>query len=634
MKFVKFKNIALVLVAVLSLQTSFAQDSTKYPQDYFLFPINPGQRNYLAGSMGELRPNHFHGGLDIKTGGVEGLPVLASADGYVERVKVNSYGYGWVMYVKHPNGYTTTYAHLKKFRDDITEYVRSQQYNRESFSVDLFPKIDMLKVQKGDTIAWSGNTGSSGGPHLHFEIRDKNNFAVNPLLFGFDEIIDNTSPTFTKVAISPLEMYSMVENKYERKEYSLSRVGSVFTVKDTVDANGIVGIDFAGFDRLDGASNKNGITYVTLKCNDSSYFVQALEKFSFEKGRTFNTHIDYRHYRKKGKRFQHCFLEDGNTHHFYGPSINRGKINIEAGKIYNITISAKDSYLNESVLKMVVRGTQPTLKKPILKESNYHPMSWTLKENVLDIGIKNFYSDTIKGVTYADSSQTKFPISYYDASTAHYLWDMRRGMPDSVRLADSILRFDFKKAILPFQENTYSDSNIFMYFPKNAVFDTLYLDTEYDEKKQVWRASNILVPMLKNASITLKVPESLRHPKASVYSKNWKSESYIGTTWTETGAKFRTRSLGQWVIRKDENAPYIKLNIKKPNYISFKISDDKSGIASYRATLNGNWILMKYDHKRNLLYVEEDWWSKTLKGEFKLVLKDNMGNETVYETTF
>ncbi|MGB5928939.1 MAG: M23 family metallopeptidase, partial [Cyclobacteriaceae bacterium] len=168
-----------------------------YSQDgEYLFPIKPGEKNLLAGTMGELRSSHYHGGIDIKTEQREGFEVYATQDGYISRIKVSGYGYGNAMYVQHPDGNTSVYGHLQRFLDDVADYVRGQQYEREAFGVDLFPEKEMFPVKKGDVIAISGNSGGSSGPQLHFEIRDKNQRPLNPLTFGFEkEINDNIPPT-------------------------------------------------------------------------------------------------------------------------------------------------------------------------------------------------------------------------------------------------------------------------------------------------------------------------------------------------------------------------------------------------------------------------------------------------------
>ena len=155
-----------------------------YPQNYFANPLEVPL--VLSGSFAELRSNHFHSGLDIKTQQREGLKVLASADGFVSRIKIAHFGYGKALYITHPNGYTTVYGHLQKFSPEIEAYIKKQQYEKESFEVELFPSAETLIVTKGNLVAYSGNTGGSGGPHLHFEIRDKEERPMNPMLFGID----------------------------------------------------------------------------------------------------------------------------------------------------------------------------------------------------------------------------------------------------------------------------------------------------------------------------------------------------------------------------------------------------------------------------------------------------------------
>src|SRR5690606_4142631 len=150
-----------------------------------MFPVKPGQQNFLSGTMGEIRPNHFHGGIDIKTGAEIGWPIYAAADGYVSRYKASTYGYGNVIYLTHPNGLVTVYAHLDRFAEPIAGYMLRKQYENQSYELELKPEKDIFKFKKGDIIGYGGNTGGSGGPHLHFEIRDSNHTQYNPLRFKF-----------------------------------------------------------------------------------------------------------------------------------------------------------------------------------------------------------------------------------------------------------------------------------------------------------------------------------------------------------------------------------------------------------------------------------------------------------------
>ena len=181
----------LFLVFVLSFSISAVVAQIKYPEDYFIKPLKIPL--ILSGTFGELRSNHFHSGLDIKTQQRVGLNVHSSAKGYVSRIKIAHWGYGKAIYITHPNGYTTVYAHLKKFAPKIEAYVKKHQYEKESYTIHLFPEANDLVVEKDEIIAYSGNSGGSGGPHLHYEIRDGSAKPINPMFFGV-EIPDTRIP--------------------------------------------------------------------------------------------------------------------------------------------------------------------------------------------------------------------------------------------------------------------------------------------------------------------------------------------------------------------------------------------------------------------------------------------------------
>ncbi|HEU4717789.1 MAG TPA: M23 family metallopeptidase, partial [Bacteroidia bacterium] len=258
-------------IAFLFAAQLHAGNGNTYPQNYFRNPLDiPIQ---LAGNFGELRPNHFHTGVDITTHGQEGLPVHAAADGYISRIKITPWGYGKAIYVTHPNGYTTVYGHLSAYNGNIAAYVEKNQYINESFEIELFPSPGELPVKKGDVIAFSGNTGSSGGPHVHFEIRDtKTEDAINPLLFGLP-VKDDVAPVAVSLVVCPAEPGAVVngQNGTYRIPLKASGGGYVFAnPKDSIVAYGRIGFAIEGYDKESVPKGKNGVYAVRLQMENKT----------------------------------------------------------------------------------------------------------------------------------------------------------------------------------------------------------------------------------------------------------------------------------------------------------------------------------------------------------------------------
>ena len=267
----------IVISLVLSCTFSFAQLPVK---GYLLFPIKPGQVNYLSANMGELRPNHFHAGIDIKTDFTTGLPVYAAQDGYISRIRISSYGYGNTLYITHPNGLVTVYAHLERFSADIQNYVISFQYANETFELDHYLPKGQLNVKRGDVVAKSGNSGSSGGPHLHFEIRDSLEHVLNPLQFGFTEIKDSQTPIFQKIAVKPLNINARVQNEFALKEWTASKkTDGTYGIPATIEAYGSVGLEIKVHDRMNETSNSYGVNCIELFVNGEEVFYHNIETF-------------------------------------------------------------------------------------------------------------------------------------------------------------------------------------------------------------------------------------------------------------------------------------------------------------------------------------------------------------------
>ncbi|HEX8041117.1 MAG TPA: M23 family metallopeptidase, partial [Chryseosolibacter sp.] len=247
-----------------------------------MYPINPGLPGSLAGTMGELRDTHFHSGVDIRTNNVIGLPVLASKSGYISRVSVGPTGYGNVIYITHPDGYTTLYGHLDRFKGNLAEFVLKEHYRRRSANISLTFKPGEFPVKQGDTIAFSGNSGSSGGPHLHFDIRDKNNFALNPLrVESFPEIKDDLPPSVEKVALVTLDINSRINDRFGRFEFYAKRVGDDYLLEVPILATGNIGVEILAKDRLaPGSRFFGGVNYIQMKVDSQLIFNQSIDRLN------------------------------------------------------------------------------------------------------------------------------------------------------------------------------------------------------------------------------------------------------------------------------------------------------------------------------------------------------------------
>lgn len=294
------------ILTLLFCQFIFAQ--TEYPKDYFDPPLDIPMQ--LSGNFGELRPNHFHAGFDLKTNQREGLNVYAVADGYVSRIKISTFGNGKCIYITHPNGYTSVYGHLQTTLGEIQHYVNQTHYKEKAFEIEMFPKPGELPVTKGQLIALSGNTGSSEGPHLHFEIRDtKSEFVINPMFFGYDKNIKDTKkPTISSLYVYPMDNTTVNQSKQPLLlNLSLQKDGTYLASK--VKTNGKIGFGINAVDFDDVSGNRNGVFNVSTFVNGNQNYNYQFNTYSFNEMRYINALIDYPRYKKSGQRIQKLFMK-------------------------------------------------------------------------------------------------------------------------------------------------------------------------------------------------------------------------------------------------------------------------------------------------------------------------------------
>ncbi len=599
---------------------------------YFLFPIRPGTQNFLSGTMGELRPNHFHGGIDIKTDGKIGLPVLAAADGYISRVKQSSYGYGNLIYITHPNGLITTYAHLHEFGEPLATHILKEQYKRQVFDLELFFKPTEFPVNRGQVIGISGNTGGSGGPHLHFEVRDEKGNLLNPLLYGFTEVIDKTPPTILALGVRPLKIDSRVNNRFEWEEYKAVKRGANYTITDTIFAHGDVGFSFSAFDRLDGAANKNGMVSADMKVNGRSVFAFNLTKIPFAKSRHILKHTDFWVHKTTGRFFQNCYLEDGNELNIYSNTVRKGFVKISPDSVYTVQLVVEDFHGNRSILNAVVKGqknvyTNSRAPKPLKPKITYE-----VQENFLKVTATDTSRHATNAELYVKNIRYDLLPSYTHQGRTVYLYDLRGGLPDSLTFCGRSLQFTFQQIVPSTADFSFHNAHADLAFPEGCLFDTLYLT--HSRYNGTWEFNDVLVPLAGYYKMTLKNAGPVEDKtRTSAYALGWgNSSANEGGKWENDNISFSTRNFGKFGIKTDDKPPTIAPVGRTINQVSFRIRDNLSGIASWRAELNGEWLLMKFEHKEALIFSEKLDKTKPLKGNFVLTVTDRAGNEAVYKT--
>ena len=412
---------------------------TPYPQDYFRSPLDI--QLVLSGTFAELRSNHFHSGLDIKTNGKQGLKVYAAAQGYVSRIKISRYGYGKALYITHPNGYTTVYAHLQKFSPEIEAYIKKQQYQRERFEIELFPKLNALKIESDALVAFSGNTGGSSGPHLHFEIRDKQEHPMNPMLFGLD-IKDTTAPELYELYAYPISENSHIDGVQKKKKIRLRKQLDGSFVAEAIKSYGEIGFGIVANDRQDYAPNKNGVSKIETYFNGQKSINIDFKRFSFSETKHINRFIDYAHYRAKKRKIQKLFIEKNNPLSLFTFEEYKGKLNIKDSTNSSYTIKIKDYKNNITSVRVPILGEFQNIKKvdsiplnytfvnaseqAIFEENSIRveiPAHTLYDDTYLEIEVKN---DTLKlhrpNIPLKKSMTITFDVSHYEPDDMEHLY--------------------------------------------------------------------------------------------------------------------------------------------------------------------------------------------------------------------
>ncbi len=554
------------LLTIFFLYTSIinSQNSGDYPLE---IPI------ILSGTFGELRPNHFHAGIDIKTKGVEGFKVFSIGDGYVSRIQITHGGYGKALYIKHDNGQSSVYAHLQKFSPKIEKIVKGIQYLNESYTLRVYPSKDEIRISEKELIGLSGNSGRSFGPHLHYELRDEMDRPINPMAFKNFSVSDTIPPKVLGLYYKSIPENSVSGSNSSFNYLKISKVSENLFIADTLKTSGLIGFGINSYDRMNNTWNKMGLSNIKTNINGDEVFDMDFNSFSYDEWRHINAFIDYASYKNDKIKIQKLYIEDYNPLSMYNRSLGDGIIEIEKeSEVYLYSIQLFD--FNKNYTEILV------------------PIQWKKQNGLTDkkSNINNIYSinrDSLYNILLPNSSVTIQKKSLYTNKQLQ-IFEKNNTLfvdKDSIPLLKGIT--------IKLSLNRYNDS----------LIDKTYIARIGDNNKSTFissiRKKDHLIAKINNLGNYMVKIDSIP-PKISLIniSKN------------------------QWIS-----------NRKK---LMIKINDNESGINNYRGTINNKWILLEYNPMKNILtYDFNDNVNKTeSENILKVEIEDNVGNTKTLTSTF
>jgi murein DD-endopeptidase MepM/ murein hydrolase activator NlpD len=618
-------------------QAQFSKPEEKFPaEETYLYPVYPGQPGSLAGTMGELRSTHFHSGIDIRTNNMIGMPVRASKSGYISRITSSGVGYGNVIYITHPDGNTTLYAHLDQFKGAIAKHILEEQYRLKSGEIDLYFEPHQFVVSRGDTIGLSGNTGSSGGPHLHYDIRDAENNALDPIkVAGFSELVDKYPPAAEKIALRTLDINSRINDKFGRFEFYAQRVGDNFIIANPISATGNIGVEVIAKDKLAPKSQFfGGVNYIELKVDSQLIFKQAIDKVNIAETRAIYTLMDFKTMRNKGTRFYKLYIDDGNNLKFYNESPGTGKIRMNPEKESLVEIKMQDSDGNASYMSFRLHPDEMA-KEVLSLEAMREDVSSDIMENTMIVSAKPCAASGNKATVYLAGMAMEVEPDYYNQNQSVYLFDLRKTIPDSIMVCGKSLTPHIAATIPSGTEYKFYSELADVTFPHDALYDTVYLNSSYALTPggyEIFSIGSRTVPLNKSLLISLKPQKT--YPKernVGVYRVAGKGYTHLGGEWSFGHINFYSREFGDFMILQDSTAPSIKPVFINGSSARFKIKDNLSGIDTYEATINGEWVLMHYDNKNAVIWSENFDKKIPMKGNFELKVTDKAGNSSTFK---
>jgi hypothetical protein len=517
----------------------------------------------LSASYGELRPNHFHAGLDMKTEQRCGLPVRAVQDGYVSRISVAQFGYGNCLYVTHPqSGYVTVYAHLDAFNDSITAWIKEYQYQNKTSLFNAELPDSVLVVKQGEVIALSGNTGSSGGPHLHFEVRDSTaEKSLDPQQFY--PVKDHVRPKFQKVGVRPIGGEGLVANQCIFKSYAAwqQKVGNY--VAPTIQAWGKLGLEFMAFDYMDGQSNFYGLKSLHVLVDSVLTFSYRIDGFSFDDDKAINAFIDYEQWIKNHQVYMCAYLPSYQPLSLFAAQ-GDGTLTIQEERDYHIEAIASDYAGNKSVLRFVIKGKKSDMP--------------SLCQN-------------------AGQLFTPKQLNYFQQ--------------DSVRL------------LIP-RGAIYND----MSFRYVATYDSLLATTVHSVHYNT-------VPLHLPGIVQLPIDaDTLQNKKQYylAYKNQYGRWGYVNASYQDGCMEGKISKFGDYVVKVDTVPPVINMLSRGRYKLMWRIGDGQSGVASFNAYIDDQWVACSIDAKSRVSYYYDKTRIKPGKHNLRIEVVDMCGNVSTYQT--
>ena len=559
------RHYPIFLPFCLLISASILPATAQELQNPFDFPI------LLSGNFGELRNNHFHAGIDFKTQGVEGKPVYAVKDGFVSRISVSPWGYGNALYIDHPDGTTTVYGHLKKFNDTITVYVKNNQYEQESFEVNLIPETNRFPVKKGDMIALSGNSGSSGGPHLHFEVRDtQSEDVLDPITYYKGQITDKTKPKIQGIMLYPLEGRGVINGSGKKRELKLvTAKNGQQSITGKTEAWGDIALAVKSYDYMDGTSNIYGLRKITLEADSQLVFKSEIDRFSFNETRYLNSFVDYEEWKDKHSFYMKSFAEPGNKLRFI-ESVNRGIITINQERTYHLAYHLEDAFGNKTELSVWIDGKEQAIPAPQTNGREY---------------------------------------------------------------------FHWKS------ENKFGAKGVRLTIPAGNLYDDVYFHYAVREDSTALAPTHLLhdrtIPIHDKAQLSIHLQkDSLANKQQyGIVRRQNKRLTWIGGTYRNGWMDADIRELGHFTIAQDTIPPVITpispTAWTGSQTITFRITDNLSGIKTYRGEIDGQFVLFEFDGKKGLVTYHFDR-ERLQRGKHQLVftLTDACDNTSIYKHLF